>query len=485
MRGNLLRRLVFGLTCLLVGGAAVAVPALAGTSRSTPTATVPSVTTPAAAAVPAGTAPGRRSAVSRRRVGPLEHVRCITTPSGRTADCAKRVPASHLPAGTRDHHKFTTAPASGNLASLVDTRTWTSGGGNTFPGAEVPFGMVQWSPDTMPTYNAGGAYDYSDNKLWGYSLTHVSGPGCGAAGDVPMVPTTGALPSGDPNQITTAFSHTDEVAQAGYYSAKSNAPNTVTSQFTATPHSSMARFTYPATTQADFLIKLMASQNGDYGDSVKVIGNNEIQGSDTSGYFCGETNNDGQPQHYTVYFDIVFDHPFTASKVITNSGQTDPAAVALTFNTTQNPVVQAKVGISYVSAADAKQNWHTENPGWNFNAVRRRAQASWNHLLGRIQVSGGSYAQTQEFYSLLYKDFVQPNITSDVNGQFMGSDLKVHSLARGSEEPVRDVSRAGTPTTRLRSCRRCSTRRRPATWPSRSSTTTARTSSCSSGATTT
>ena len=187
-------------------------------------------------------------------------------------------------------------------------------------------------------YNAGGGYDYSDTKLWGYSLTHVSGPGCGAAGDVPMVPTTGALPTtGDPNKITTAFSHTGEVAQAGYYSAQSNAPNTITSEFTATPHSSMARFTYPATTQADFVIKLMASQNGDYGDTAKVIGNNEVQGSDTSGDFCGETNNDGQSQLYTVYFDIVFDQPFTASQVITNSGQNDPAAVELTFNTTQNP----------------------------------------------------------------------------------------------------------------------------------------------------
>ncbi len=242
----------------------------------------------------------------------------------------------------------------------------------------------------MPTYNAGGAYDYSDTKLWGYSLTHVSGPGCGAAGDVPMVPTTGPLPSGDPNKITTAFSHTGEVAQAGYYSAQSNEPNTVTSEFTATPHSSMARFTYPATTQADFLIKLMASQNGDSGDSVKVIGNNEIQGSDTSGDFCGESNNDGQPQLYTLYFDIVFDHPFTASQVITNTGQSDPAAVALTFDTTQDPTVQAKVGISYVSAANAKLNWQTENPGWNFNSVRRKAQASWDHLLGKIPFQAGA-----------------------------------------------------------------------------------------------
>jgi predicted alpha-1,2-mannosidase len=360
-------------------------------------------------------------------------VHCVRTAAGRAADCAKPVAASKRPAGARNHSRVTQPPAAGSLAKLVDTRTWTSGGGNTFPGAEVPFGMVQWSPDTMPTYNAGGAYDYSDTTLWGYSLTHVSGPGCGAGGDVPMVPTTGPLPSGDPNKITTAFSHTGEVAQAGYYSAQSNQPNTVTSEFTATPHSSMARFTYPATTQADFLIKLMASQNGDDGDSVKVMGNNEIQGSDTSGNFCGETNNDGQPQLYTLYFDIVFDHPFSTSQVITNSGQSDPAAVALTFDTTQNQTVQAKVGISYVSAANAKLNWQTENPDWNFNSVRRKAQATWDHLLGKIQVSGGSYSQTQEFYSLLYKDFIQPNITSDVNRQFMGADLKVHSLAPGQK----------------------------------------------------
>ena len=318
----------------------------------------------------------------------------------------------------------------GNLARLVDTKDAT-GDGNTFPGADAPFGMVQWSPDTKPSYKPGGGYDYADKKLWGYSLTHVSGPGCRAGGDVPMLPTTGALPAGNPNQITTAFSHANEVAQAGYYAAKSNGPSTITAEFTATPHSSMARFTYPASTQADFLIKLMASEDGNYGDSVQVVGDNEVQGSDTSGHFCSETNNAGQPQLYTVYFDIVFDHPFTASQVITNPGQTAPAAVNLTFNTSGNRVVRAKVGISYVSVADAKQNWQVENPGWNFNTVRRRAQTAWDRLLGRIQVGGGSHAQTQEFYSLLYKSLLQPNITSDVNGQFMGADLNVHHLASG------------------------------------------------------
>ncbi len=369
----------------------------------------------------------------------------------------------------------TSTSTSPSLARLVDTRTATSGRGNTFPGAEVPFGMIQWSPDTKPTYTDGGGYDYRDTQLWGYSLTHLSGAGCPAAGDVPMVPLTGPLPTGDPNAITTRFSHSGEVAQAGYYSAQSDQPSTITSEFTATPHSSMGRFTYPATPQADFVIKLMASQHGDHGDSAQIIGNNEVEGSETSGDFCGQTNNAGQPQLYTLYFDIVFDQPFTASQVITNPGQANPAAVALTFNTTHDPVLRAKVGISYVSTADARLNWQKENPGWNFDAERQRAQTTWSRLLGRIQVSGGRPAQTQEFYSLLYKDFLQPNITSDVNGQFMGADLKTHTLATGQAESVRHVLRLGHLPLAGAIAGDARPAPPPATWRSRCSTTTART----------
>ncbi|HEU0242146.1 MAG TPA: GH92 family glycosyl hydrolase [Micromonosporaceae bacterium] len=341
--------------------------------------------------------------------------------------CPKPVPAAKLPAGAKNN--ATLSNPTSDLAQMVDTRTWTTGGGNTYPGATAPFGMVQWSPDTMPNRSAGGGYSFGDTSLTGYSLTHISGPGCGAAGDVPILPMTGALPSGDPNDAETSFTNTGEVAQAGYYSAQSNQPNTITSQFTATPHSSMGRFTFPATTQADFLVKLMDSQNGDFGDSAHVVSNTEIAGSDTSGHFCGEGNNDGQVQEYTVYFDIVFDQPFTASQVVTQSGQTDPSAVFLTFDTTSNPVVQAKVGISYVSTDNAKLDWQTENAGWDFDAVQATVQQDWNTLLNRIQVSGRSVALTQEFYSLLYKDFMQPNITSDVNGEYMGSDMKMHTIA--------------------------------------------------------
>jgi predicted alpha-1,2-mannosidase len=390
--------------------------------------------TPAAAAPGPSPAPKPSSGSATRPGGATadSSAACAKGPYGRPVRCPGPVPASNLPAGAKN--QTLVAQAVTDPAPLVDTRTWTTGGGNTFPGAEVPFGMVQWSPDTMPSRSAGGGYTYGNTSITGYSLTHISGPGCGAAGDIPMLPMTGALPDGDPNGVTTKFTNSGEVAQAGYYSAQSNQPDTITSEFTATPHSAMGRFTYPATTQAGFLIKLHDSQNGEFAPSTARIPNNhEVSGSQTSGHFCGEVVNDGQRQEYTVHFGISFDRPFSSSKIIRGSDG-KPTVVYLTFDTTSNPVVQAKVGISYVSDDNARLNWQTDNQAWDFGSTRSAAQDAWNKLLGRIEVSGGSFAQTQQFYSNLYKAFIQPNIVSDVNGQYMGADIKVHTVGAAQHD---------------------------------------------------
>src|SRR3984957_9199325 len=353
---------------------------------------------------------------------------CSTTGSGNVTNCPRPVPRAQLPAKAKDGSRMSTLPA--DLATLVDTRTWTSGGGNTFPGAEYPFGMVQWSPDTMPNRTDGGGYTYGDRKLTGYSLTHVSGPGCLAAGDIPILPMTGALPAGDPSTITTPFTNSGEVAQAGYYVARNNMPQTITSRFSATAHAAIGHFIFPKTKRADFLIKLRDSQKPDTASHVVLTGNDEVSGSETTGGFCNETSKNG-PQDYTIYFDIVFSEPFTSSKVITEKGQADPDAAFLTFNTSADNSILAKVGISYVSARNAALNWQTDSPGWSLTPVQAAAQASWNSLLSEIKVTGGTTAETQLFYSLLYKDFLQPNIVSDVNGQFLGSDQKVQTVAAG------------------------------------------------------
>jgi predicted alpha-1,2-mannosidase len=415
--------------------AVLATAGILGAGMTSAVAASPTPPSPSATATPSP-APGGPSAAPNARSGGRQAGNspavCSTGPSGRLLNCPKPVARKQRPHGARNTARVN-APVS-NLAQLVDTRTWTSGGGNTFPGAEVPFGMTQWSPDTLPNRSAGGGYNFGDTSITGYSLTHVSGPGCGAAGDIPMLPMTGPLPSGNPNDVQTNFSNTNEIAQAGYYSAQTNQPDTITSQFTATPHSSMGRFTYPATTQAGFLIKLHDSQNGEFAPSTAtVVNNQEVSGSETSGHFCGEDVNDGQKQEYTVHFDITFDQPFTTSQVINGSDGT-PTAVYLAFDTTTNPVVQAKLATSYVSDANAHLDWQTENPTWNFDATKAVAQQDWNDLLGRMQVSGGDYARTQMFYSLLYKDFVQPNISSDVNGEYMGADMTVHTISGDQQD---------------------------------------------------
>ncbi|HZC72946.1 MAG TPA: hypothetical protein VE442_19775, partial [Jatrophihabitans sp.] len=190
---------------------------------------------PAAAAAPSpspapspGSSPARTAPSSSTTAG--RTATCAESRTGRVVNCPDMVPRSERPAAAK--RTSTVNQPVTDIAQLVDTRTWTTSGGNTFPGAEAPFGMTQWSPDTMPNRNAGGGYSFGDASITGYSLTHISGPGCGAAEDVPMLPITGALPGGDPNAVTTKFTNDNEIAQAGYYSAQSNQPDTITSEFT-------------------------------------------------------------------------------------------------------------------------------------------------------------------------------------------------------------------------------------------------------------
>jgi len=353
---------------------------------------------------------------------------CSRNVSGQVVNCPSPVAPGLSPTGASNHATLTRLPA--NLAALVDTRTWTSAGGNTYPGADAPFGMIQWSPDTEPHRADGGGYTYGDTRLAGYSLTHLSGPGCASGGDVPILPLTGALPKGNLGAATTTFTNRGEVAQAGYYSARSNGlTHDITSQFTALPHSAMGKFTFPKTKAADFLLKLRDSQRPDSATNAVIIGNNEVQGSLTSGNFCNEYAGNGfGPQTYTLFFDITFNKPFaTMPRVLPGPGGVGASAVFLTFNTNSataaSRVIEAKVAISYVSAANAQANWqHDLTAGsWNFAGVKHQAQTAWNALLRRIQVAGGSYARTQQFYSNLYKSFLQPNIVSDVNGQYCGA----------------------------------------------------------------
>lgn len=359
---------------------------------------------------------------------------------------AYALPASAAPARVAD--------LVAHPADLINPFIGTSNDANDFPGADVPFGMVQWSPDTS-SRPPGGGYEYKDSSISGFSLTHIAGPGCGAAGDLPVLPTVGAVN----NSATDSFSHANESATAGSY--KVALDNKVTTELATTTRSGMARFTFPATTQANLLFKLNGSQNGGSSTQFNVVSSTEVSGQVTSGRFCGAGNS------YTVYFDMVFDRPFatsgsslaaakpapsakragknaadkpnhprlhgTAPKAVKGGASPEAAAsnAHVTFDTSSSQVVQAKVGVSYVSIANASANRAAENPNWNFDAVRTSAHDAWDSALGKVLIGGGTSDQQKIFYTALYHSLLHPNVISDTNGQYYGFDGKTHSVDSG------------------------------------------------------
>jgi predicted alpha-1,2-mannosidase len=331
-------------------------------------------------------------------------------------------------------------PAVADPAALVHPLDGTGTGPVTpgtvgeFPGADLPFGMIQWSPDTSPnTVQSGGGYSYGDHAIDGFSLTHLSGTGCPSFQDVPVLPTVGAI-GRDPETATDAFSHQDEDAAPGRYDV-SLGPGSISAALAVTTRTGIARFSFPATTQSNVLFKVAASINPVTQSRVQILGRDELVGQVTSGQFCGTGTN------YTLHFVALFDRPFSAAGTWTSSGAAPDASSCdgttcgayVTFDTSRERNVLMKVGISFVSTADAEENLRAEDAGWSLAQVRTHARDAWNALLGRIAVAGGTAAQRHIFYTALYHSLLFPNVVSDVNGDYPGSDGKVHN-ARGRQE---------------------------------------------------
>jgi len=299
-------------------------------------------------------------------------------------------------------------------------------GGSTYPGAVVPFGMVQLSPDT-PTASPSG-YRYSDAKIEQFSLTHFDGAGCANNEDLPFLPVVGAVttsPATSWDSYQTAYAKASEKASPGYYRVTLDSQIEV--ELTATTRTGFVRMSYPASTAAQLLLHTGRSATGDRSGSVEIVGTDRIRGSATAGGFCGSD------QTYQIYFALQLDAPFTAhgvwnddalSSATTTSGVRTGAFV--TFDTTTRRTVQMKIGLSFVSVANAEANLAAENPGWDFDAVRSNAAKRWNEVLSRIEATGGSDEDLKKFYTALYHVFQSPNVASDVDGEYMGFDRTVH-----------------------------------------------------------
>ncbi len=340
-----------------------------------------------------------------------------------------------------------------NYCSYVDPMIGTDWNGHTFPGATLPNGMVQLSPDTKTrTWNNCSGYHYADKSILGFSHTHYSGTGEGGGSDILFMPTTGKINfnSGEDFNIydddyTSAasmdrkneeidtkdaygsrFSHDNETASPGYYSVILDDYN-VKAELTATKRVGFHRYTFPESKESNVILDLV-SGNSDEPDSLYI----SVDGDEISGYRAATGALDGQK---TIYFVARFSKPVSGyglaidDKVL--DGQTSAKGKNVKgyfwFETKKGEAILLKVAISSVSIDGARKNLKAELPGWDFEEIRREAKVSWNKELSKIKIEGGTKEQQVVFYTALYHALIHPNINMDVDRKYRSTNGKVYT----------------------------------------------------------
>jgi predicted alpha-1,2-mannosidase len=340
-------------------------------------------------------------------------------------------------------------PAGGQHAAEVDPRIGTGGDGHLFPGATVPFGMIQLSPDTdMPdfkhAYKWAAGYQYNDPTIMGFSHTHFSGSGHSDLGDVLVMPIAGdvKLDPGDEkvpgSGYRSRFDHASEMEQPGYY-AVTLADYGVRAELTANRRVGWHRYTFPAGKPAHVLLDLRPSI---YDYPGKVLWANLQVRADGTVTGCRTTR--GWAPGRELCFAMRFNQPMTSRELynretdLVYKGFKGPGNQAQDANAQNGRALEGvfdfgelkqpllvKVATSSVSEANAIANLDKDGQGWNFDTQRTDALAAWNKALAPIDVDGPQVLRTQ-FYTALYHAMIAPSLSMDVNGEFRGPDHQVH-----------------------------------------------------------
>ena len=326
------------------------------------------------------------------------------------------------------------AIAQKDYTKYVNPFIGTGGHGHTFPGAALPFGMVQLSPDCdTQGWDWCSGYHYSDNSIIGFSHTHLSGTGCGEYGDILFMPTTGnpifepGTKANPENGYRSKFDHKNEIAKAGYYSVLLDKYN-VKAELTVTKRTGFHKYTFPESDLSNIIIDLKHGiQDRTRDTKIEIVNNTAVQGYRRS---VGWAND------HTVYFVAEFSKPFKTYGIFTDNKKLEKIKsdngkelkAYLQFSTKKDEAVLVKVGISSVSIEGAKKNLQTELPGWDFEKACAEASGEWNRELSKIEVEGGSETEKTNFYTAMYHAMVQPNTLSDVDGSYFGMDRKVHNI---------------------------------------------------------
>ena len=309
----------------------------------------------------------------------------------------------------------------------------TGGHGHTFPGATLPHGMVQLSPDTrLIGWDACSGYYYDDTSIMGFTHTHLSGTGIGDYGDILFMPVVGEKPliagtAENPDEgYRSRFSHEQESARPGYYQVLLQ-DDSINVELTATLRAGLHRYTYPKASDARLIVDMEPTIHGHQHPvtQIRVVNDSTIAGMK---YTVGWAK-----RHY-VYFYAVFSSPFDYKLYSGTEYQSDSTSV--TVNTAKAVMsfrnlpadgrVLAKVGISSVDEEGARLNVEAEIPNWDFEGVMKQANTTWNETLGKIDIETSDNDSRTVFYTSLYHAFIQPSLASDVDGRYrtMGHEIK-------------------------------------------------------------
>lgn len=315
-----------------------------------------------------------------------------------------------------------------DYASKVNPFIGTDFTGNTYPGAQAPFGMVQLSPDNgLPGWDRIAGYFYPDSTIAGFSHTHLSGTGAGDLYDISFLPVT--LPYKEapaPLGIHSKFRHDTEEAEAGYYKVTLDDYN-IDVELTATERTGIQRYTFPGGKCA-ILLNLAKAMNWDATVDTRI---SIVDSVTIEGYRFSK----GWARDQRVFFRTRFSRPWNSvridSSAIVNTETNQPTSgkgmtAQFDFNTTKGEQITVSTAISGVSLEGAAANLLAEAPNDDFDKAREATRNLWNEELGRIEVEGDSINDIVNFYTALYHSKLAPTIYSDVDGKYFGPDKKIH-----------------------------------------------------------
>lgn len=313
----------------------------------------------------------------------------------------------------------------------------TGGHGHTHPGVMLPHGMIQPGPDTrIDGWDSCSGYYYEDSTINGFAHTRLSGTGCADFGDFLLMPTVGEQKveylgkESQQRPFASAFSHRNEYAEPGYYSVFLDTYG-VKAELTATERVAMHRYTFPESKESGFILDMdyNIQQQTNQVMEVEAVNDTVLCGYKRSAYWAWQQD---------LYFYAVFSKPFTHTlytDTIEEGGQQIPVCkMLLRFDTAEDEQVMVRFSISSVDGEGARQNLLAELPDWDFDKVRADARKTWNDCLSKIEVKTEDPDQLAIFYTAMYHAFLSPNLFTDVDGRYLGMDLKVHTTDK--EDPV-------------------------------------------------